>query len=127
MAALKKNEFEKFGPCRFIGKSVYTRSGPENSGYIFGGLWGNYRLIFEEIDKLDGYSTEETDSVALLTWDKYDEEKQLLGYTIGKFMKADTPVPKGLDYFDIPEMVVAKSLVEEEFNDMIANACKMKG
>ena len=125
MATLEKIEFEKFGPYKFIGKSVYARSGPENSGYIFGGLWCSYDKVSNELEKLSAYATNENDAVAFLSLDKYDEQKKLLGYTIGKFMKADTPVPKGLDFFDIPEMVVAKVLIKGEFNDMIASACNL--
>jgi hypothetical protein len=125
MATLEKIEFEKFGPYRFIGKSVYARSGAGNSGYIFGGLWCNFDWVGKELDKLNEFTTNETDLIALLTWDLYEEQKQLLGYTVGKFMKAGSPVPNGLDYFDIPEMVVAKALVKGEFNDMIANLCPL--
>ena len=122
MVKLEKFEIEKFGPYRFIGKSVYARAGAENSGYIFGGLWGNSEWIFKRLDGLKDYTTNETDDVALLTWDKYDEQKKLLGYTVGRFMKADTPVPDGMDYFDIPVMFVAKGLVSGKFGDMIGNA-----
>ena len=125
MATLEKFEFVKFGPFKFVGKSVYARSGPQYSGFIFGGLWCSFDKISNELDKLSGYATAEQNAVALLTWDKYDDEKQLLGYTVGKFMKADCPVPDGLDFFDIPEMVVAKSLIKGEFNDMISSTCTL--
>jgi len=121
MATLVKAEFEKFGPYRFIGKSVYARCGPHNSGCIFGSLWGNFGHIFETLDKMPDYVTDEKDNIALITMDKYDEPKQLMGYTIGKFMKPDTPVPDGLDFFDIPEMFVIKSLIKGEFFDMICS------
>ncbi len=126
MATLEKLDFTPFGPYRFIGKSVYARAGAAYSGEIFGGVWAQYgRTVFEALDRLDGYATAETGSAALLTGDKYDEEKKLLGYTIGRFMKADTPVPEGLDFFDIPELYVAKGLVSGEFDDMIASAEKL--
>lgn len=44
----------------------------------------------------------------MLTWEKYDDKTKLLGYTVGRFMKADTPVPDGMDYFDIADGHVAK-------------------
>lgn len=125
MAILKKLEFEAFGPYRFVGKSVYARSGSKYSGAIFGGLWGASEPIFEQLDQLSGYVAGERDKAALLTADKYDEEKCLLGYTVGRFMKPGTPVPEGLDYFDIPEMIVAKGLVAGEFDDMVDNAHRL--
>ena len=121
MATLEKIEFEEFGPYRFIGRSVYARPW---SGDIFGGLWCNSGHVFEALEKLSEYATIE-DNVALLTWDKYSEQKPMMGYTIGRFMKPDTPVPQGLDYFDIPKIVVAKSYLKGEFMDMIANQCTL--
>ena len=125
MATLESLQFVPFGPYRFIGKSVYARIGTENSGLIFGSLWQYSKTIFDKLDRLDAYATAETDDAALLTSDKYDEEKKLLGYTVGRFMRADTPVPEGLDYFDIPAMYVAKGLISGEFDDMIASADKL--
>lgn len=92
---------------------------------IFGSLWQYAKPVFDALDRLDAYATAETDAAALLTSDKYDEEKKLLGYTVGRFMQADTPVPEGLDFFDIPAMYVAKGLVSGKFDDMIANAGKL--
>jgi hypothetical protein len=122
MAILEKIEFEQFGPYRFIGKSVYARAGAEYSGQIFGGLWGISSGIFGIINSLAEYASGEIHNTALLTMDKYDEEKKLLGYTIGRFMKPDTPVPDGLDYFDISPVVAAKGWLRGEFNDLIGNA-----
>jgi len=84
MAVLDKIEFEKFGPYRFIGKSVYARAGANYSGYIFGALWGNSEWIFKTLDSLKDYATEEIHNVALLTGDKYEEQKKLMGYTVGR-------------------------------------------
>jgi hypothetical protein len=106
MEALKRFEITEFGPYRFIGKSVYARAG--KSGYIFGGLWGNADWVFEELNKLSDYATDEVHSAALVNWEKYDKKTALIGYTVGKFMKADTPVPEDMDYFDIPKTFVAK-------------------
>ena len=109
---------ENFGPYRFIGKSVYARAG--KSGMIFGGLWEKSGWIFEELDAMKEYATEEIHNTALMHWDWYDGKDgrevnrltfggtYLLGYTVGRFMKASTPVPENMDYIDIPEMYVAK-------------------
>ena len=125
MATLEKIEFTKFEACRFIGKSVYARTGPQNSGYIFGGMWSNCDFIYKQLDELSEYTTTEEHNMALLTFDKYDEVKKLLGYTVGKFMKADTPVPEGLDYFDYPEMYIAKTTIKGKFNDALCNAYRL--
>lgn len=69
------------------------------------------KWIFEKIDRLADFATSEVNNVALLTGDKYDEEKRLLGYTVGRFMKPDTPVPDEMDFFDIPDMYVAKGWI----------------
>ena len=125
MAILEKLEFEQFGPYRFIGKSVYARIGSESSGEIFGNLWNMKKCIFEKIDRLADFATAEVNDVALLTGDKYDDEKQLLGYTIGRFMKPDNPVPDKLDFFDIPDMYVAKGWISGKFDDIIMNADRL--
>jgi len=40
-------------------------------------------------------------------------------------MKADTPVPKGFDYFDLSECIMAKTLIKGNFEDACANACNI--
>jgi predicted transcriptional regulator YdeE len=122
MATVENIKFEKIEACRFIGKSVYARSGPERSGYIFGGMWQNSGFIFKKLDELSKYATTEAQHMALLTFDKYDETKKLLGYTVGRFMRAETPVPEGLDYFDYPEMMLAKVSIKGKFHDAISNS-----
>ena len=119
MAILEKIEFAKLDSCRFIGKSVYA---PPFSGEVFGGLWAKSEDVFHAIDKLKEYATGEVHNVALLTWDKYTEQDKLMGYTIGRFMRADTPVPEGLDFIDLPETFIAKGWVKGEFEDMIQTA-----
>ena len=116
-------EIVKFGPYRFVGKSVYARAGMAcgpNASFA-GYLWDNSDWVFEELDKLPEYAVpEEFAGAAFLTWEKYCDKTKLLGYTIGRIMKADTPVPElphgveGLDYFDIPETYVAKGQFDEE-------------
>jgi len=118
MATLEKIEFGKLGPCRFIGKSVYCSPGPNE---LLGALWANSEAVFEAIDKLKEYASNEVHNAALLTWDRYEKEK-LMRYTVGRFMKADTPVPEGLDFIDLSDGFVAKGWIKGEFNDMIENA-----
>ena len=86
MATLEKIEFAKLDSCRFIGKSVYA---PPGSGELYGALWANSETVFEAIDKLHEYATDEVHNVALLSWDRYTEEtipedgvSSVLGYYI---------------------------------------------
>lgn len=116
MAKLEKFEISEFGPYRFIGKTVYAAPG---SGEIFGELWGNSKEIFVTLTRLSEYASDETCNVAYMNW---NTEKNLLGYTVGRFMRPDTPVPDGLDSVEIPNQFVAKSLVSGEFDDMIGKA-----
>ena len=125
MATLDKIEFEEFGPYRFMGKSVYARVGgmlpsfDKNS--IFGDLCRNSAWIFNELENLKEYATDEIHRVALLTWERYDEKNKLLGYTVGKFMKANTPIPDGMDYIDIPATYIAKGWFSGETDDVNDN------
>ena len=43
-------------------------------------------------------------------------------YTVGRFMMPDTPVPDGMDFFDIPEIIIAKGWLSGKFDDMISSA-----
>lgn len=116
MAELKRFAIVSFGPYRFMGKTVYA---PPGSGEIFGALWGDSAEIFSQLDALSEYATQESHNVAYMNW---DSSKNLLGYTVGRFMKADAPVPDGLDALEIPAQLVAEAWVEGEFNDMISDA-----
>jgi len=116
----------KGGPYKFIGKSVYARAfgdWGDISGDIFGGMWGKSKKIFEELDKLTEYASDEPYDAALLTWNLFNNKTtevhdlkfaktELLGYTIGRFMKTDCPVPNGMDCIDIPEIQIGKGWVK---------------
>ena len=122
MVKLEKFEIAKFGPYRFIGKSVYARCG--QSGEIFGGLWGQSDWIFKTLNSMTEYASDITDDVGFMTFDKYDEQKKLLGYTVGRFMQADTPIPAELigtehemDYIDITDIYMAKGFVSKGENN----------
>ena len=122
MATLDKFEIAPFGPYRFIGKSIYTRLGGQGVGEAIGALWDNSSWVFEALDGLKEHATAETHNMALINWEKYDEKTKLMGYTVGRFMKAGTPVPEGMDFFDIPAAMVAKSKVSGTFGDMVDDA-----
>jgi len=110
MSKLLKFEIVKHEPYRFIGKSVYARAGMAcGNGNFCAFLWDNSQWIFDALDNLKKYSVaEEPRNAALLTWDKYCDKANLLGYTVGRFMEADTPVPDGMDYFDFAAGYIAK-------------------
>jgi len=65
--ALERFEIVKFGPYKFVGKSVYARSGV--MGDVFGGLYRSYGPgIFETLDSMKEYATDETYCTALYQW-----------------------------------------------------------
>ncbi|MCL2604672.1 MAG: MerR family transcriptional regulator [Defluviitaleaceae bacterium] len=101
---------EQCGPFRFIGKSVLARGhNQRGTAALFRSNWHNSAWVFEELDKLKKHASDEPHNSALMTWEWYNEEKgQLKTYTVGRFMKPETPVPDEMDFFDIPKMVVAK-------------------
>jgi hypothetical protein len=126
-----KFEITKHEPYRFIGKSIYI--GNKGSFGCFDSLqipWGCFDSlhgrklheylwkqsdgIFKMLDELKEYATDEIHNTVLFTWGKYDGQSQLYGYTIGRFMKAGTPVTPDMDFFDIPEGYFAKGFVLEE-------------
>ena len=113
---LEKFEVVKCGPFRFIGKTMYARAG--KSGDLCGALFHGYGdWVFKTLDGMKEYATEDIHNAALVAWDKYDEKNKLMSYTIGRFMKADTPVPEDMDYFDLPEGFVVKGFISEEDHD----------
>jgi hypothetical protein len=101
MSALEKLEVVKLEACKFIGKSVYARSG--KSSPIFSAAWSMSDWIFGTLDNIKEYAIDDTINAALMTWDRYDEKEQLLRYTVGRFMKADAPVPEDMDCITISE------------------------
>jgi len=126
-----KIEIEKSEPYRFIGKAVYVRNDWGNphahTGAILQNVWKAKDWIFPTLDKMTEYTTDMPYGGALYMWDKYDEKNKLIGYIIGKFMKADTPVPDGMDYFDIPAGFIAKGwggYVEGEVKEMLKNSAE---
>jgi len=120
METPKLDSFEivKFGPFRFVGKSVYASPfGGEHGAY--GALWQNSDWIFKKLDEMDEHATEEKRHFGLITWEKYDDRTKLMGYTVGRFMKPSTPVPDGMDYFDVETTSVAKGFIKSKNADDI--------
>ena len=107
MAVDKKFEIVKHEGYRFIGKTVYARAFGK-SEKVFDALWGYDDWLFGNLDNMKEHATEEIHNATLMTWDKYDDKNCLLGYTRGRFMKSDAPVPSDMDYIDIPEGYIAK-------------------
>lgn len=108
---MQKFEIVKFGPYRFIGKVAYARTGKSDAVYkALATHYGDW--IFKTLDGMEEYATDEIHNAALYSWNRYDEKEQLLGLCVGRFMKAATPVPDDMDYYDIPEILVGKGFVE---------------
>lgn len=111
-------EIVKFGPYRFIGKTAYfgNKKGLAEFGF-FDYMWKNRDWVWNELDGIAEYNSDEPHNAALVSWERYGDKNCLLGYTVGRFMMADTPVPDGLDYIDIPETDLAKGYWRVEANE----------
>jgi len=121
-------EVVKGGPYRFVGKAVYARAfDGRGSKDIFRATWDSCDWVFEELDKLKEHASDEPHDAALLSWNHYTDKSNevfklvygktdLLGYTVGRFMKADCPVPKDMDYVDIPEFHIAKGWFKKDYS-----------
>ena len=130
-------EIVKIGPCKFVGKSVYAREhGKETSG-IFKYCRENSQWVFDELDKMKRFSTDEFHNAALKTWDCYYGESHTcfdlvfspngaVGYHVGRFMKADCPVPEDMDSIQIPETYVAKGWLRSEPPDSVFHLPKLR-
>jgi len=117
-------EIKKCGPYRFIGKSVYTRAfDKKGSPEILRSFRKQCNWVFETLDTMKEFASDEVNNSAIQHWELFRQPHEtmthwpgqllfgggeLYGYTIGRFMKADTPVPDDMDYIDIAEMYIAK-------------------
>ena len=123
-------EVVKNEPYRFIGKSIYVRNDWSNQ-YVTPDefqvpIWHAKEWVLTTLDAMTEYIAEDMPYCGgLYMWDRYDDRSQLIGYIIGKFMKADTPVPDGMDYFDIDAGYITKGWgghVEDEMKAILRNS-----
>ena len=123
-----KWEVVKNEPYRFIGKSFYGRMGKCDE---FCAVAKKLNWVYETLDDLAEYATDDIYDAALVHWEKWDEKNKLMGYTVGRFMKADTPVPEDMDYIDMPEGYMAKCFIkggnENIAIDMLREEIKQQG
>ena len=75
---------------------------------IWSYLWSKSIGVFKALNEMEEYATDEVHDCALYHWEKHCDKTELYGYTIGRLMKADTPVPQDMDYIDIPCNYIAK-------------------
>jgi len=123
------HEIVKSEPYRFIGKAVYVRNDWSTAGKIVQMVWSAKEWIFSTLDKMTEYHTDMPYGGGLYIWDKYEDKNKLIGYIIGKFMKADTPVPKDMDYYDIPAGYIAKGwggYVEGDIKTVLKHSAEYK-
>ena len=109
---------EQFGPYRFIGKTIYTRAWQETSIAIERASWHLCDWVFITLDNMAEYTSDQKYNYALFTWERHDDKNQLMGYTIGRFMKPDTPVPDGMEYYDIDATSVAQGWASGNIEDI---------
>jgi len=93
---------------RFVGKSFYGRAGQSDE---FCGVAQNLEWVFSALDEMDEYATAEIYDAALVSWERYDDIEQLMRYTSGRFMKANTPVPALMDFIEIPAGYMGKIFI----------------
>jgi len=82
------------------------------------GTWKYSDWIFETLDNLKEFATDQAYNHALFSWEKFCDKSQLMGYTIGRFMKPSTPVPDGMDYIDIDTTAVACGWASGDVEDV---------
>jgi len=127
---LERFEVVKSPAYRFIGKAVYVRNDWSNphieSAHIQGQLWIAKEWIFKTLDAMTEYiATDMPYGGGIYMWDRYDDKSQLIGYIFGKFIKAESPVPDGMDCFDIDEGYIAKGwggFVEGQVKDILRDS-----
>ena len=120
---------EQFGPYRFIGKAAYARAWQASSEQIWWEVWKNSSWIFDTLDNLKEYASDDIYNHAFESWDKFDENNNLMGYIVGRFMKPDAPVPEGMEFFDVPVMTIAKgwsSCSQEDMEKGLASSSYAK-
>jgi len=125
-AKLEAFEIVQFEACRFVGRSVYVSPWGREAGKVYQSAWEHSDWIFAELDQLNEHAIDEAHHFAFITWDKYDDKTKLIGYTVGRFMKKDTPVPDGMDFFDVDATAVAKGWLSGNITDAnhLANAAE---
>jgi len=104
----KRFEIRKHSAYRFIGCSVYCRF---NWGHphhpiidIISSAWKAKEWVYSTLDAMTEYQTDMPYGSGLYIMDRYEDTpgREMQGYIIGKFMKADTPVPDGMDWIEVP-------------------------
>jgi len=131
-----KFEIVKLAPCKFVGKSVYAREHGRETGGIFKYCRENFGWVFDELDTLNEYATGEVHNTALKTWDCYFGESRtcfdmvfsqscMVGYHVGRFMKADCPVPEDMDAIEMPEIHIAKGWLQSDPPDAVFHKPKL--
>ena len=124
-------EVKKHDAMRFIGCSVYCRFNWGHAQHpitdILGSVWSAKEWVFSTLDAMTEHQTDMPYAAALYIMDRYEDTpgREAQGYIIGKFMKADTPVPSGMDWIEIPAGTTAMGwggYVENETYDATRDA-----
>ena len=127
--ALERFEITKCGPYRFIGRSIYSWAWGHLDTFAY--LREQSGPVFEMLDSMREYASDDPHNAALRHWEAYGDKgvtqwkvlhfgkTELLGYTVGRFMKAGAPVPEGMNYIDIPEMHLAKAWMKGTPDDKV--------
>jgi len=86
-------------------------------------LWARRGEFLSVLEAMTEYATVITEICALTHNNNLDhgESESPEHYLIGKFMAADTPVPEGFAYYDVPATKAALGVFKGEWNDMMEN------
>lgn len=102
---------------RFIGMDVMAKG--ENRGAQYGAMWEKSGEFIPVLDSLTEYASEIKEPCALMHHDDKEYNKSDMHYIVGRFMKAETPVPEGFSFYDLPESCAALAIYTGEFGDMM--------
>jgi AraC family transcriptional regulator len=129
MAALKKIEFINFGPYRIIGKEIRTKHEVFNPIYrskypTIPSLWQQCFSdgTFDTLLKLPPrYMPAETPDGYTGYMRDFCKEEGTFTYLAGFILDANTPVPEGFAFYDIPACTIANAWIEGEEFDIYQN------
>lgn len=129
MAILKKIEFSPFGPYKIIGKEIRTKI--ENFNPIFPSKYETIPSLwkqcfsdgtFDVLINMTEYCPSETPHGYEGYMRDFCEKDGTFTYLAGFFMKANTPVPDGFSFYEVPACTIAKAWIEGEEGDIYPNA-----
>jgi len=100
---------------RFIGMDIIAKGKKAVEGYA--AIWARSLEFMPILDSMTEYASVLNNPCALMHHNNLEVNKEAMHYLVGRFMRADTPVPDGFSYWDIPESNVGISDMCGKFRD----------